>query len=509
MTMVRATLWVGAATLATRLLGFLRDVLLASALGAGPVADAFFVALRLPNLVRRAMGEGGWNTGYVPLASRLRADGHHDGLRALARDSLWLVSLVALALLIAGEFSAPLLVQLMAPGLGDDTTIRATFYLRVALPLIFGVLVSSLISAILVAQQRFTAQAFSPVLVNASLVAVLVMFETLTGGDLAFGGFLLALTASFAAVIQILLLLPALFSGDEAPRLTRPRLSADAKRMIALSAPGFLIQIAGQLAVLLALQAASHLPSAIAHLNYADRVAQLPFGFIASGLATVALPAFAAHSRSGNRAELHRAMDRAFGLAVALALPAATALVMLAEPITAVLFERGAFTATDRIGTAAALAGFALGLPFSAFARVQMQVYFAREQTRLPLIAAALGLAATALALLGLTDRFGVFGFAAALALGQLVTVFVQHIGLAPLTGWRLGAALVSLKLRILSATAIMALALAALGLPLSAALDHGAPLYMRAAALAALCLGGFAAYGIAAWGLGLPRRLR
>ena len=509
MTILRATLWVGAATMATRVLGFLRDVLLASVLGTGPVAEAFFVALRLPNLVRRAMGEGGWNTGYVPLATRLRAAGDREGLRSLARDSLALVSFIAFALVVIGELFAPLLVRLMAPGLADDTLMRAVFYLRAALPLIFGVLLSSLISAILVAQQRFAAQAFIPVLVNASLVAVLLMFDELTGGDLSYGGFLLALTASLAACAQILLLLPALFSGAESPVINRPRLSGNAKRMIALAAPGFVIQIAGQVAVLLVLQAASHVPAAIAHLNYADRVAQLPLGFIASGLATVALPAFASELRKGMGAAFHRAMDRAFGLALALALPAAIALVMLAEPITAVLFERGAFTATDRIGTAAALSGFALSLPFAALARVQMQVYFAREQTRLPLIAAALGLAATILALWSLSDRFGVFGFAAALAFGQIVTVLVQHIGLHPLTDWQISRALIGLKLRVVGASGMMALSLAALSPLLSKAIDQHVPLLLRVTALSGLCLGGLAAYGLAAWVLGLHRRLR
>ena len=254
---------------------------------------------------------------------------------------------------------------------------------------------------------------------------------------------------------------------------------------------------------------ASHIPQAIAHLNYADRVAQLPFGFIASGLATVALPAFAAELRKGMGASFHAAMDRAFGLALAFALPAAVALVMLAEPITAVLFERGAFTASDRIGTAAALAGFAVSLPFAALARVQMQVYFAREQTRVPLIAAGLGLAATILALWGLSDRFGVFGLALALAFGQIVTVLVQHLGLNPLTGWQISRALIGLKLRVTAASGIMALALAALSPFAAHVLDLDASLSIRAGALAVLCLGGLLVYAATAWVLGLHRRLR
>ena len=505
----RLTLLIGSATSLTRILGFLRDVLLAALFGAGPVADAFFVALRIPNLVRRLMGEGGWTGAYVPIATKLISNNDSARESSLIRDSLFCVSLLAASLVILGEIWASDIIKILAPGLSQDRSDLAVLYYRALMPLIFGATLTSLLSAILISQKKFTLQAVAPVFVNVVLVLLLAYFNSNNFLDYTKVGLILSWAASAATFVQVfVLLIPVSFRLDKS-LFTWSSFNPDFKAMAALALPSFVIQFSVQFGILILLNNASQTPGAISYLTYAERLAQLPFGFIASSLATIALPEFASRVIINNSEAFHRSIDRVMFLSIALALPAAVSLVILAEPIVSVLFEIGAFGSADRIGTAAALAGFALGLPFASVARVQMQLYFVFERVRIPLFATLLSSS-----LIGLLVQMPLFsqspfGFALAFSIGQVTVLILQQIGMKRLSGWVPEHDFRIRIYKIVFATIVLAVALLIAKNALSPFLISDQPSSLRWGGLALLCLGGLGFYALTMNFLGLLRHFR
>jgi putative peptidoglycan lipid II flippase len=505
----RLTLLIGSATSLTRILGFLRDVLLAALFGAGPVADAFFVALRIPNLVRRLMGEGGWSGAYVPIATKLIDPDDSTREASLIRDSLAYVSLLAASFVIVGEIWATDIITILAPGLSQDRYDLAVLYFRALMPLAFGATLTSLLSAILISQKKFTLQTLVPVSVNVALVLLLVYFNIHGSSEYTKVGLILSLAASAATFVQVLLLLiPVTYRLDKSI-FTHLSFSPDFRAMAALALPGFVIQFGIQFGILILLSNASRTPGAISYLTYAERLAQLPFGFIASSLATIALPEFASRVLMNNSDALHRSIDRVMFLSIALALPAAVALVILAEPIVSVLFERGAFGSADRVGTAAALAGFALGLPFASAARVQMQLYFAYERVRIPLLSTLLSSILIGLLVQMPFFFLSPFGFALAFSIGQVAVWVVQHMGIKRLSGWVPQKDFRAKIYKVTFATGLLALALLITKGALSPFLISDQVPYLRWACLAGLCFGGLGLYALTMYFLGLIREFR
>ena len=505
----RLTLLIGGATSLTRILGFLRDVLLAALFGAGPVADAFFVALRIPNLVRRLMGEGGWTGAYVPIATKLIDTDNLTREASLIRDSLVYVSLLAASVVLIGEIWASNIIKILVPGMSQDRYDLAVLYFRALMPLAFGATLTSLLSAILISQKKFTLQALVPVSVNVVLVLILVYFNIYGSSEYIKVGLILSLAASAATFVQVfLLLIPVTFRFDKSI-FTRLSFNADFNAMVALALPSFVIQFGIQFGILILLSNASQSPGVISYLTYAERLAQLPFGFIASSLATIALPEFASRVMMNNPDALHRSIDRVMFLSIALALPAAIALALLAEPIVSVLFERGAFGSVDRIGTAAALVGFVLGLPFASAARVQMQLYFAYERVRIPLFSTLLSSLLIWLLVQMPPFSESPFGFALAFSIGQGTVWAVQQIGMRRLSGWVPEPDFRTKIYKIICATIILALALLIAKDALSSFLISDQATVLRWACLAGLSLGGLGLYALTMYFLGLIREFR
>ena len=216
--LVRSTLAVAVATTLSRVLGFVRDVLIAAMLGAGPAADAFLVAFRLPGMVRRVLGEGGLNAGLVPVDQRLRAEESEEASRRFAGEALATMAL-GLAIIVAlAEALAPWLIIGLARGFEEDP-VRfglATAYLRLTLPLVFAATLTALVSAILNARGRFMLAAFAPVAVNVVLVAVLLALQVSSMEDVQQGA-ILAVAVSLAGAVQLAILLPALMRGPARP----------------------------------------------------------------------------------------------------------------------------------------------------------------------------------------------------------------------------------------------------------------------------------------------------
>lgn len=508
--LARDSLIVGAATILSRLLGFARDVLIARLLGAGPVADAFLAALRLPNLVRRVLGEGGLNAPFVPLYLTIKAERGEDDAKRFAGAAASQLGLLLIGFVVLAEIFAPWVVLGLAGGFAGEpqTLALGAFYTRLMLPFVLLTTLAALLAALLNAEGRFTVAALAPALMNAILLVALLV-QLFRGGGSHASATLLAACLSLTGLAHLGMILWCLRDiGLPRPSL---RWSLDTTRLIRTGGATLLAASAAQLVLLVSTQIASTEPGSVAALYYADRVFQLPLSFFGVAMGTVVLSAMAGEISQADHDAL---LGRALALGLALATPAATALYVLAEPIVSVLFENGQFNAADRERTATALAAFALGLPFALAAKAFGQVYFVRRQPRIPLIAGFAAVVVAALAgytLLGWRNAAMIAALAASLAFivqAGLLAADLLRAGL-----WRPRWADCRTILAIVVAAILMAAALEAAIRPLLSTLNPDQPALWRAGALAVLCCTGAAVYAVAGFLLGafdavLPPRL-
>ncbi len=498
-TLARNSLVVGLATVLSRLLGFARDMLIARLLGAGPVADAFLVAFRLPNLVRRVLGEGGLNAPFVPVYLGIRSEAGPGPARRFAGEAFaWLAlasgGLTALFLLVA-----PWLVLGIAGGFRDAplTYALATDYTRIALPFLAFTTLASLLSAMLNAEGRFLVAALAPSLLNIVLLAALLLALAL-GVQADGAATMVAIAVSLGGFLHLVMIATALKWRQPGLPVPRLRWSPEMTRLMKLGGPALLAASTSQLVLLVATQIASVQPGAVSWLYYADRIFQLPLGFVAVAMGVVLLPAIARQEAAHDDAGRRQTVDRALVLGLALALPAAAALSYLADPIVSVLFERGRFATLDRMRTASALAAFAAGLPFAVMAKVFAQVYFARQTPRLPVYA---GLTALAVAIgAGLSGISALPATSAALA-ASLAFVVQSSVLAAFLIRdrlWHPRLALLKPLLSLLTATAAMLAALAVTTPRLGSLLSEPSGLSLRMLALIGLCAFGLLVFAMA-----------
>jgi putative peptidoglycan lipid II flippase len=497
MSLIRSSLLVGFGSIASRILGFVRDVLFAQVLGAGPVADAFLTAFRLPNLVRRIVGEGGLNPALVPPLSRMEP----KEAAALAGDVIGASALALLGLTALVEIGAGLVALLLAPGLRDDgeTLALVALYTRLSFPIVLSVTLSSVAAAILNMRGRYGATALAPLTVNAGLILTLVVLETGFSLPVDAKAAWLSAASSVAGFIQLLAVLAALRQGgDMLVHVRRPRWSPALKNLLLAGFPALVASGAVQLFMLAGTQVASFWPSGISWLYYAERVMQLPLGLMAALGAGVLLPELARHHQAGETEAIVSAQHRALEMALLLALPAGAALLILSFPITTVLFERGAFQPADSEGTARALASLSLGLPFAAAGKVLSQTLFARGALRETIAGAVLGILVTLAGGMVLASLWGPSGIALGISLGcaahaAALAWLLDRAGL-----WRPDRRFLGRLIRIGLSTAVMSLGLwGAQGI---LAPTHGL-------SLAAFCLGGLALYAFAAWLTGAVTR--
>jgi putative peptidoglycan lipid II flippase len=497
MSLIRSSLLVGLGSMASRVLGFVRDVLFAQALGAGPVADAFLAAFRLPNLVRRIVGEGGLNPVLVPALGRLEP----DDAAATAGDVLSVFALALLGLTGLVEIGAGLIALALAPGLHDDPESLAlvALYTRLSFPIVACVTLASIGAAILNMRGRFAMAALAPLAVNGGLILTLVAMEAGLSLPLARKAAWLAGASSLAGLIQLALVAAALRRGKaRLVRFRMPRWSPLLKSLLLAGFPVLVASGAVQLFLLAATQIASFWPSGVSWLYYAERVMQLPLGLMGALGASLLLPELARRHRAGESRAIVAAQNRALAVALLLALPASAALIILARPMSAVLFERGAFQSSDAEGTALVLAALSLGLPFATAAKVLSQTLFARGSLKAALAAALFGLALTIAAALLLAWPFGPAGIALGVSAGCLGHAVAVASGLRRFGLWSPDRALLARVARILVAVLAMSLALAAA----ASVVPQAGPLW-----LAALCLGGLAVYLAAALATGAVTR--
>jgi putative peptidoglycan lipid II flippase len=381
--MLRNVVTVGGWTMASRLMGFLRDMLIAALLGAGPVADAFFVANRLPNLFRRLFGEGAFNAAFVPLfAGLLTTDGKEAAFR-FARDAISVMVFWLGALTILGEIFMPQILHVFAPGFAETPSkFTLTIELaRITFPYLMLICLAALLSGTLNGLDRFAAAAAAPVVYNAVIIAALFglsPFVPTTGHAAAWG-------VSVSGVLQLGLLVWAAHRAGVAVRIHWPRLTPAIRLLFRRMAPGLVGAGAAQINQAVDVIIASLLPAGtVSVLYYADRIQQLPLGVIGIAVGTALLPMLSRLARSGDDAASVAAVNRAIEYALFLTLPAAMALTVSAYPIVWVLFGRGAFDATHAHLASQSLAAYAIGLPSVVLLKVLAPAAFARGDTVMP-----------------------------------------------------------------------------------------------------------------------------
>jgi putative peptidoglycan lipid II flippase len=387
MRLYRAFFTVGGMTGISRVLGFVRDILIAAVIGTGVVADAFFVAFRFPNLFRRLFGEGAFNAAFVPLfAKRLEGDGK-VAARGFAEEALAGLLFVLLVLLAVAELAMPWFITLLAPGFsGSPGKFDLTVLLsRIAFPYLLCMSLVALLSGVLNSMHRFTAAAAAPILLNVVLIGAMGVAYLLGYRNEPMAGVVLAWGVAAAGLAQLMLLWIAVRRTGFALTVRRPTFSNDMRRLVALGVPGLIAGGVTQINLVAGTLIASLQESAVSFLYYADRLYQLPLGIVGVAIGVVLLPDLARKLRAGDEAAVLVSQNRALEFALLLTLPAAVGLAVLSEPIISVLFERGSFTRADTVATAAALAAFASGLPFFVAQKVLQPGFFAREDTTTPM----------------------------------------------------------------------------------------------------------------------------
>jgi putative peptidoglycan lipid II flippase len=495
MSLARDVTTVGGATLLSRGLAFLRDVVIAAVLGAGALADAFFIALQIPNLFRRLLAEGALNSAFVPLWLRRRQESGERGARRFSEDVLGTLGAALAALAVLCALFAPVLVWLLAPGFTAEPYLYAVYFLRLATPYLAVVGLVAVMAATLNAAGRVGAAAYGPVIFNVVMIAAAAGIAIGGLGQTPVVGAILAGAVVVAGIFQLLVVGGAMFRMPDPPLAPQLSLSADVRRFLRMMLPGVIAAGIPQLTLIAGTIVASSSPAAVSWLTYSYRLYELPLGVVSVAIASVMTPAIAAHVRADDRAASAGAQSRAFEIALGLALPAAVGLALLAQPIVMGLFQRGAFTAHDTAAVAAALAAIALGIPGHALEKVLASVSFAHEDTRTPMLTALIGLAAAAIAAVllfpihghvGVALGISACGWASALLLG-IVLLYRQRLHVDGAFWRRMGC--------IVLATVAMGIVVAGLRAWLSPLPDDHASSVRSLTIMAILVVSGLATY--------------
>jgi len=431
-------------TMFSRVLGFVRQILIAGVIGAGgnPVADAFWAAFRLPNMFRRLFAEGAFHAAFIPLFQGKLVDEGHESAKRFAEEVLTSLVFILTLLTALVEMAAPLFVYLIASGFaGDPEKFElTTLYTRIMFPYLAMMSLVGLLSGILNSLGRFAASAGAPLALNFCLIAAIVVFadaETEITGQAA------AWAVFAGGVMQLGLLMIGAARQGYWLRLRMPKLTPGVKRLIALGAPGFIGAGAVQINLIIGTNIASQQPGAVSWLMNADQLYQLPLAVIGITLAVVLLPMLSRRIKEGDEVGAARAINRSLEISALLCFPAAAAFIVMGAPICDALFRglatealslfgarESKFTAHDVAMTGAALAMFGWGLPAFVWHKIFSPAFFAREDTKTPMNYALAAIAVNTVLALALFPKFGFLAvpFATAVAAWLQVGLLAQKL---------------------------------------------------------------------------------
>ena len=508
MNLFRSAATVGGFTMISRVLGFVRDMLIAALIGTGPVADAFVVAFRFPNLFRRLFGEGAFNAAFVPLfAKRLEEEGK-EAAREFGRQVFSVLLAALVVITIVAEITMPWLMYVIAPGfVGDPEKFDLAIVLtRIAFPYLLFMSLVALFSGVLNSMGRFAAAAAAPIVLNVVLITVLSIAALLALGNTPETGVLLTWGVSVAGALQFIMLVVACYRAGMIFPAGRPRMTPGVRRLIALGIPGIVAGGITQINILIGTIIASLQEGAVSYLYYADRVYQLPLGVVGIAIGIVLLPDLSRKLGAGDNDGVDESQNRALEFSMLLTVPAAVALVVMPFPVVQVLFERGAFNAEDTWATAAAVAAFGVGLPSFVLIKVFSPGFFAREDTRTPMIFAGISMITNVAGSLLLFSQFGHVGIALASSAAGWINAILLIVTLRRRSQYQGDARLKQRLPRILLASAVMGAVLWAVLGYAGTFFDAGFGLEIRIAVLAALVALGIAVFFAVAEAIGAAR---
>ena len=479
-------------------------------MGTGIVADAFFVAFRFPNLFRRLFGEGAFNAAFIPLfAKKLEGDGttaqRNASARKFAEEALAGLLFALLLLTAFCELAMPYLMYGLAWGFSENPEKfdLAVLLTRITFPYLTAMSLVALLSGILNSLGRFTAAAAAPILLNIVLVSVMVLAAWLGLYNSPDAGILLAWGVAIAGALQLLMLSLAAYRAGMGLALRRPRLNNDMRQLIKLGIPGVIAGGVTQINIVVGTMIASLQAGAVSFLYYADRLAQLPLGIVGIAIGVVLLPDLSRKLRAGDGIGAMVSQNRSLEFALLLALPAAVALGVAAEPLITVLFERGAFGAQATPATAWALIATAAGLPAFVLIKVFSPAFFARENTQTPMRFAVISMfvnIAGSLALFFFFRAIGILphiGIAVAGSLAGWVNALLLWLTLKRQGAFQADARLLSVVPKIIVASVVMGLALWLTQGAFGQYLQAGQPALTKWLALMGLVSLGLAVYGV------------
>jgi putative peptidoglycan lipid II flippase len=425
MSLLRAMTTVGGLTGVSRLAGFVRDIIAASILGAGPIADAFFVALKLPNFFRRVTGEGAFSVSFVPLYAQALEQEGREAADRFAGNAIVVMFGVLSVFCILVMLLMPYIMFAIAPGFvgGSVRFDLAVELSRITFPYLLFISLTALLGGVMNALGRFAPFAFAPVIFNMAQVVFLLMsglFES-AGHALAWGIFT-------AGILQLIWLWLCVRRSNFRFIWSRPIIDDKVKAVFRLMGPGLLGAGVMHINLFADMMMASFLKEgSISYLYYADRLNQLPLGMVGIAVGTALLPLLSRAMSRGDHTEARDLFNRAFEYCLLLALPAAVALMIIPYPIITTLFERGAFTHNDSIETSWVLAGYAIGLPAYITTKVFSTAHWARQDTATPVRIAIVGIVVNIGLSLILIQFIGVAGIAFSTGISGWVQ-YVMHL---------------------------------------------------------------------------------
>lgn len=504
MNLMKAMTTLSGLTFLSRIAGFIRDILSAAIMGAGPIADAFFVALKLPNFFRRVSAEGAFSVSFIPLYTQSLKKEGQEKAQYFALNSFYIMSAILGLLTVIFILCMPWVIYLIAPGFKDDPT-RYKLALELSMitfPYLLCMSLSALLGGVLNSHGKFAPFAMAPILFNLTLISVLVLhikgvFET-AGHAMAWGVFA-------AGLIQLFWLIFCAYKNGFRFYIFRPKFDNKIQKLLKLMGPGVVgagvmhINLIADLIIASFLKAGS-----ISYLYYADRLQQLPIGIIGVAIGTALLPMLSASLNENKTQQAKSLYNRALEYSLLLGLPASIALLLIPIPLITVLFERGAFSAQDTVTCAAVLSFYALGLPAYLCTKVFSTVFWAQQDTKTPVKISIISTALNIVLSLIFVSYIGVPGIAlgTSLAGGIQIVLYIFALKKNTYTEFSLDLQFKSNLPRIFFASIVMGLSVALLAKLLSSWLLAG--LVYKILLVLALVLGGMLVYGLAVIGLGV-----
>lgn len=495
MSLLKSTLVIGSCTLLSRIFGFLRDILMANAIGASWLSDAFFLAFKLPNFFRRLFAEGAFNAAFIPLfAGHLEADGKEKALR-FASEALSVLLFVLVVLNAVFLVFMPAIVPFFAPGFVEDAqkfdlTVQLS---RITFSYIVLISITSLLGGILNSMNRFAAVAITPILLNLALIGALLFLSEYTATPahaLSWGVFL-------AGILQCGWLIVVCKRAEALPSLLLPRITPQIRKLLILIAPAALGAGVAQVNLLIDVILASTFEDAVSFLYYADRLNQLPIGVIGVAAGTALLPMLSRQIKAGKLQEAMQTLNQAIWFTMLFALPAATAFLLIPDILISNLFEHGAFTQQDTLATYTALMAYAAGLPAFILVKCFAPVFYAQQDTKTPFIIAGGCVFLNLILNLVLMQYYEHVGLAAATSIASWVNTLLLMWVLYYRKRFTPSAHLGKQLLKILLACAVLAAALL---------LVRTYPSAQTIAGLVVIVSGALMVYGGLIMGLGVAR---